>query len=54
MDGSRVCSVVRNDGEVRSDGSARFTSDSTVVRVISRVGFGTPYGGAVARIKDVA
>lgn len=51
LDGTRVAGVVRTDGEVRSDGSARFTSDSTVVRVISRVGFGTPYGGAVARLR---
>lgn len=51
VDGSRVAAVVRTDGEVRADTSARFTSDSTVVRVISRVGFGVPYPGSVVRIK---
>ncbi len=51
LDGSRVAAVVRLDGEVRADTSARFTSDSTVLRVISRVDFGTSHPGAVARIK---
>ncbi len=50
-DGSRVAGVVRLDGEVRADTSARFTMDATVLRVISRVDFGTPYPGAVARIR---
>lgn len=51
LDGTRVAGVVRTNGEVRSEGSARFTSDPTIVRVINRVGFVTSYGRAVARVK---
>ncbi len=51
LDGTRVASVVWLDGEVKVDQSARFTSDSTVVRVVTRLNFGVPYAGSVARIR---
>jgi HK97 family phage major capsid protein len=54
VDGSRVAAVVRLDGQVRADASARFTSDSLVLRVITRIDFGVPYAGTVARIAAAA
>jgi HK97 family phage major capsid protein len=50
IDGSRVAVVVRRDGTVEADRSARFTSDSTVVRATLRLAFATPYATAVVRI----
>ena len=47
----RVFAVVRSDVDVERDDSVYFTSYSTALRAVARVGFGYPQPNAIARIK---
>jgi hypothetical protein len=52
VDGSRVAVVIRKDGTVEADRSARFTYDVTVVQATLRLAWAVPYAEAVLRIYD--
>lgn len=54
MDSSQIFLVIREDVSVEADGSAFFSSDSTAVRAIMRVGFGfTNPAGLVKIVGDI-
>lgn len=53
-DGNQIAAVVRSDGEVAVSTDARFTSDSTLVRVTSRINFAYPFPLTVCKVTQGA
>lgn len=53
VDGTRVATVVRTDGNVEADKSFRFSSDVVTIRATMRLAWAVPYAESVVRIADV-
>ena len=47
-DGSQIVAAVRTDGEIAVSGDARFSQCQTMIRVVSRINFGSPEVDALA------